>query len=898
MGIDVQKPRFSWKMETNRQGAHQTAYRIFFATDKNLLNENEADCWDTGKVETDQSVQIIYEGQALVSRQRVYWKVQVWDETNSVSESDVAWFEMGLLESEDWQAKWIGANLAGNSETMIPVPYFRKGFAISEEPVSARLYITALGVFECSINGERVGEDIFSPGWTDYGKRVQYLTYDVMKHLRSGDNVIGTILGDGWAAGYIGWTGRQSYVDRPRILAQLVITFNNGQTQTIVTDSSWTYQFGPIIYSDFQMGEAYDSRKELVAWDTRYASPSDWIQVEVFQHPDIALTAQTGPTVRRIQELVPTAEPLKTAPLRWLFDLGQNMVGRVRFQGAAPAGTTVTFRFAEILDENGALYTANLRTANATDSYTFKGNGKETWEAKFTFHGFRYVEIEGYIGDVTRDTITGIVLHSAMEQTGTFDCSDPLLNQLQRNIFWGQKGNFLELPTDCPQRDERLGWTGDIQVFSETAAFNMDIAGFMTRWAQNVQDAQNPDGSIPAVVPYASNLQTDGGPAWSDAAIICIWIVYMYYGDVRILEQHYGTMKYFMDFLVETSPNHIRCAPDYEGWPGFGDWLSVNASTPRDLIGTAFLAYDASLMARIAAIINKPEDVERYQQLFNDTKQAFCDRYLAGSNVPIVAIQPSAMRREMDDADRISQGNLERVDYGEIASEVFNTDLFTPTQTAYVLALYFDLLPEDLRTKAVNELVADIKRRGMHLSTGFVGTPYLNHVLSENGQLDVAYELLHQKTWPSWLYAVTQGATTIWERWDGWTEENGFQTPEMNSFNHYAYGAIGAWMYRTIAGVNIDPDQPAYKNISLSPQPGGGLKYARATLKTAYGELVSHWQFDADTFKYDVVIPPNSTASVILPFDGNIFLNGERTQGTCHKLMAGEYTFEVTQVVS
>ena len=898
IGIDVKHPRFSWQMQSNRQGARQIAYRVLVASNEAKLEENSADLWDTGKVESDQSTLINYDGNTLISRQAVYWKVQVWDETNTVTESDTAYFEMGLLNPDDWQADWIGTSLAGGVRSTVPVPYLRKDFHIANEITSARLYITALGLFECSINGQVVSEDVFAPGWTDYHQRVQYLTYDVTDLLQSGNNAIGAILGDGWAAGYVAWIGRQNYVDRPQLLAQLEITLADGTTQIISSDTSWIYQFGAITHSDFMMGEAYDARKELDCWNTVDADTSDWMPVETFKHENITLMAQVGPTVQRIEELVPVKNPIDRGGMgrsRWLFDLGQNMVGRVRFKGTAPAGTTIILRFAEILDENGALYTTNLRSADATDYYTFKGEGEEVWEPKFTFHGFRYVEIEGYHGAVNKDTITGIVLHSAMEQTGTFECSDPLLNQLQSNILWGQKGNFLELPTDCPQRDERLGWTGDIQVFAQTATFNMDIAGFMTRWAINVKDAQNPDGSIPSVVPNPLEGMGDGGPAWADAVIICPWTIYQSYGDKRILEENYPTMMHFMDFLLETSPDYIRCAPDYEGWPGYGDWLSINASTPRDLLGTAFLAYDASLMAKIATVLGKTEDVKKYQQIFENTKQAFAERYLVGSDVPVISYQESEVRRQMDAADNLSRGNLEKIDYGEMTSDVFNTDLFTPTQTAYVLALHFDLLPHELRSTATAELVADIERRGLHLSTGFVGSPYLNHVLSSNDRLETAYDLLNQTSWPSWLYAVTQGATTIWERWDGWTEDNGFQTPEMNSFNHYAYGAIGSWMYNTIAGINIDAENPAYKHIIFRPQIGGGLDYARATLQTIYGKLVSEWHYDEETFTYSITVPANTSATVYLPIIGAIELNGKAISGQSHEIQSGSHKFIIKQ---
>ena len=895
LGLDITHPRLAWRLTTERAGARQTAYRVIAASQPELLRSEQPDVWDSGQVASDQSVHVVYAGAPLQSRQRVYWQVTVWDELGAILQSETAWFELGLLTADDWQAQWIGAAFAGGARSTFPVPYLRKSFSLPADVVTARLYVTALGLFECSLNGQTVGADVFAPGWTDYHKRVQYLTYDVTSLLQRGDNVLGAALGDGWAVGYLGWLHRQNYVDRPQLLAQLEVTLADGSTQTIVSDGSWLHQFGTITHSDFLAGEAYDARREIPGWNTSAFNSVGWLPVATFTHPEVRVVALNGPTVKRIQELAPV-QVINRATMgrkRHLFDMGQNMVGRVRFKGAGKAGSTITIRFAEVLNADGSPYYTNLRSAHATDYYTFKGEGVEVWESQFTFHGFRYVEIEGDPGPVTAETITGIVLHSEMAQTGTFECSDPLLNQLQKNILWGQKGNFVDVPTDCPQRDERLGWTGDIQVFVRTAAFNMDVAGFMTKWAHDVTDAQNADGSVPAVVPYAADVPTDGGPAWADAAIICPWTIYLCYGDTRILEQSYATMARFMEFLLANSPGHVRCAPDWEGWPGFGDWLSINASTPRDLLGTAFLAYDASLMAQIAAILGKADDAARYQQLFEEVKAVFASRYLVGSHIPVVPVVPSEARRLMDEADALSRGTLRQVDYGTITSEVFNADLFTPTQTAYVLALHFNLLPDELRPLAAQELTVDLARRGMHLSTGFVGSPYLNHVLSSNGQLDAAYDLLNQKSWPSWLYAVTQGATTIWERWDGWTEESGFQTPDMNSFNHYAYGAIGAWLYSTVAGIDVDPAAAGYKHVLLRPQPGGGLTHAQATLDTLYGTLVSGWTLDQSVFTYTITVPPNTSATVTLPGDGRITLNGQPISGLVHEVGAGTYQFVV-----
>ena len=837
LGIDVTSPRLSWRMQTGRPGARQTAYRLLAASSAGQLSTGSADLWDSGRIESDRSVHMPYAGRRLDSRRRVHWKVTVWDETGGSAESDPAWFEMGLLRRRDWKAGWIGAGLAGGAHSTIPAPFLRKAFQLPGDFKTARLYITALGLYECTLNGRPVGDGVLAPGWTDYHKRVQYQVFDVTDLLREGENALGAVLGDGWAVGHIGWRARQAYFDRPRLLAQLEVTLGDGRMLTVVTDRTWRYQFGPLLANDLMMGEEYDARRELSGWDAPGFVDKGWFGVAVFADPGAELVATNGPAVRRIDEVSPIADPndqFSFEQKRYVFDLGQNMVGRVRLRGSAPAGTTVTLRFAESLAPSGEIYTANLRSARATDYYTFKGQGEEVWEPKFTFHGFRYVELTDYPGPVSRATITGVVLHSDMRPTGGFECSDPLVNQLQHNIVWGQKGNFVDIPTDCPQRDERLGWTGDIQVFARTAAYNFDIAGFMTKWLQDLIDTQTEAGSIPPVAPNVPGmLMNDGGPAWADALVICPWTLYLCYGDRRILEKCYAAMSSFMQFLIGTSPGLIRCSPEYEGWPGFGDWLSINASTPRDLIGTAFMAYDASLMAQIAAVLDKQREAARYRRLRAQIQRAFAARFLKGSRVTRGDVRPSPVRQQIERADATSHGKLKPVDYGPIASQVFNTDLFTPTQTAYVLALQFDLLPERLRPRAVAELVADIERRAMHLSTGFVGAPYLPHVLSQNGRLDVAYTLLKQRTWPSWLYPVTQGATTIWERWDGWTEENGFEDASMNSFNHYAYGSIGAWLYEAVAGIEIDPIAPGYKHVVLRPQPGGELTEATGRLENS-----------------------------------------------------------------
>jgi len=841
LGIDIARPRLSWELRDDRRGARQSAYQIRVATSEAALYKDAADLWDSGKVASDQSAHVAYVGKALSSGQRAWWRVRAWDAEGQPSEwSAVAWWEMGLLERDAWRGQWIGAMLAGGPYTTSPASFVRTRFTLDRPVARARLYATALGLYEPHLNGRVVGDDVLTPGWTDYAIRVQYQVYDVTHLLRQGENVLGAVLGDGWYCGYVGWHERQQYGDRPRFLAQLAITFEDGSTQTIATDVHWKATYGPILESDMQMGESYDARRELDGWDAPgtvvpNADDTRWLPVEPFADPGMELNAMRGPTVKRIQEIQPIAEPreIKQWPIsKWIFDLGQNMVGRVRLKISGPAGTTITLRHAEMLNPDGTLYTTNLRRARQTDHYTLKGSGEEIYEPSFTFHGFRYVELSGYLGQPTRETITGIVLHSDMPPTGAFECSDPLINQLQHNIQWGQRGNFVDVPTDCPQRDERLGWTGDAQVFTHTAAFNMDVAGFFTKWTRDLEDAQSPEGTYPMVVPKPGFAGEDGGPAWADAGIICPWTICQCYGDTRLLEERYDSMRRFVGFLAETSRDGIRCFSEYEGYHGFGDWLALDGSegregaTPKDLIGTAFFAHSARLLGRIASVLDKREDAERYESLFQDVRRAFQERF-------------------------VTPGGL-------VASG---------TQTSYVLALHFDLLPERARATALDALVRDIERRGMHLSTGFVGTPYINWVLSENGRPDIAYALLRQTTWPSWLYSVTQGATTIWERWDGWTHDKGFQDPGMNSFNHYAYGAIGAWLYAVVGGINLDSARPGYRHIVMRPRPGGDLTRATAELRSIYGPIRSAWTLDAErgVFDWRITVPANTSATVYVP---------------------------------
>jgi alpha-L-rhamnosidase len=822
LGIDEPQPRLSWLVNDPRRGARQTAYEILVAASAEALADDDGDVWDSGKVESDQSVHVEYAGPALEPRQRYWWKVRTWDAAGAASPwSEAAWWEMGLRDSSEWTGEWIGGPPTDGTRS-IPSPYLRRTFECEGKPARARLYVTARGLHETYINGRRVGQDHFCPGWTDYSKRIQYQTYDVTGLVRDGGNAIGSILGEGWYSGYLGWQDhRNVYGKNPSLLLQLVLEYAGGGTQTIASDETWRAATGPIRASDIYNGETCDARLEMDGWCEPDFDDGAWRGVHVYEPTDALLVAKKGPPVRAIQEVAPV-EMTEPGPGVFIYDLGQNLVGRCRLTVDGEAGTTVRLRHAEMLEPDGTLYTDNLRSARCTDEYTLKGDGPETYEPRFTFHGFRYVEVTGLPEAPAMDCLTAVVLHSDTPPTGTFECSDPLIKQLQHNIVWGQKGNFLEVPTDCPQRDERLGWTGDAQVFVRTACFNMDVAAFFTKWLDDVADSQSAEGAFPDVVPNV--LSGFGHAAWSDAGIICPWTVYLCYGDVRVLERHYDSMAAWIECMRRTGRDLIR--PD----DGYGDWLATEAlhpggaHTPKELIGTAYFAYCTQIMASVARILGRDEDAADFEALLEEVRAAFSHEFVTPGGRVV--------------------GN---------------------TQTADLLALAFDLLPEEHRPAVLDHLIHDLEKHGWHLSTGFVGTPLLAPTLSRFGRADAAYRLLKQDTYPSWLYTVKQGATTMWERWDSWTEERGFQTPGMNSFNHYAYGAIGQWMYATVAGLGLDPLEPGCRHAVIRPEPGGGLTHARAELQSVYGPVASGWEVADGTFRLRVGIPANARATVFLP---------------------------------
>ncbi len=840
IGLGSTHPRLSWIIESNSNNTLQTAYQIQVAATMKALQRGKF-IWNTGKVNSGESIQHPYQGPNLKSGQRYYWRVRIWDNHGHRSGwSDVSYWEMGLLHSSDWKARWIEPGFTEDTTKSEPCPMLRSNFKINGKVASARLYVTSHGLYEVHINGKRVGDQFFTPGWTSYNKRLQYQTYDVTDLLKNGKNAIGAILGDGWYRGYLTWNdNRNVYGSKLALLAQIEITYADGRTQIIGTNGGWKSSTGPILKSDIYNGETFDARLVKTGWTKTGYNDDGWDNVKIGSLSKNNLIAPEGPPVHKIEELKPVSV-IYTPEGDTVLDMGQNMVGWIRFKVTGKKGTKITLRHAEVLDKHGNFYTANLRTAKATDTYILKGGGEEVFEPHFTFHGFRYVAVSGYPGKLNPDDFTGIVIHSDMEPTGHFESSNPLVNQLQSNIVWGQKSNFLDVPTDCPQRDERLGWTGDAEVFSPTASINMGTAGFYTKWLGDLAADQLPDGGIPVVIPNVLGQGMGGAAGWSDSGVIVPWTVYQAYGDKRILEDQYKSMKAWVDYVRKQARKNNTPYLWDTGFQ-FGDWLAFSPEdatayqgsyTVPDMIATAYFARSTDLLQRTAQILGKKKDAEEYTRLLSHIKKAFVREYVTPN--------------------------------GRVISD---------TQTAYVLALKFDLLPDSLRKDAIEQLVKDIDERG-HLTTGFLGTPQINPVLSNNGRTDVAYRLLLHKKYPSWLYPVTMGATTIWERWDGIKPDSTFETPSMNSFNHYSYGAIGDWLYTVVAG--LQKTEPGYKKFTIYPQPGGNMSHARVIFKSMYGKIESSWNLNSRTFDLNVRIPANTQAKIVLP---NAQMNGVKING-------------------
>jgi len=1005
LGIDAATPQLSWQSDNQEKDWRQTSYQILVASNPELLHNAKADIWDSGKQNSGESVGILYGGSKLEPRKRYYWSVNVWDAKGQLSTStEPAWWEMGLLDKNDWKAKWISwknpdekadwdsvrwiwvpgqdalnvapgtvanfhldvtvpqkperaaifvvargyfkvringqevssksrwtqfdrqevgdrlvagrnsvditvtaakpdqfgpgpdvkvvkavvgallkitredgmvqrfstakdwqarlesesswqpAQVIGNLNDLrlgVPAPppqpaaLLRRSFTSSKEVQSARLYATALGSYRVFLNGNRVSKNVLTPEFTDYRKRVLYQVYDVTALLVNGKNSIAAILGDGWFGSSLTWSSVRLFPPPNRFAAQLEIDYRDGSHETVVTDRSWKVAQSPVLHSEIYAGEVFDARLEQPDWNTASFNDSRWSSAVIGDAPSVTISSQITPAV----QITETIQPKTVTPLPnggYVFDMGQNMVGWTTLKVSGKAGDTVRLRFAEILNQDGTIYRENLRNADATDTYILRGDGQEAFSPHFTFHGFRYVEVTGFPGKPTLDSITGDVTTSITDSpTGKLTTSSELVNHMWSIGLWGQRGNFLSIPTDCPQRDERLGWMGDAGVFWRTGTYNYDIAAFSKKFMNDVVDAQTPAGAFTNVSPdVLSGEGSIGAPGWGDAGVIVPYTTWLQYRDQQTIKQHWAAMEHWMAFIQDANPNFLR---EKGVGPNFADWLAPDEHTDKTLLATAYWSLIANMMSEMAHAIGKEDDARRYADLVGSIRSAFQKAYIKES--------------------------------GEVG---------TGTQTSYVVALYTKMAPEILEPRLVDNLVKDIEARNWHLSTGFLGTPFLLFTLSNHGRTDVAYRLLLNETYPSWGYMLSKGATTWWERWNGDTGD-----PAMNSYNHYAFGSVVAWVYRNVAGIDTTVASPGFHEIVIHPRIDARLNQARGEYDSIYGKIVTDWTgTPTGPFTLKVTIPANTTAKVYLPAITNTTATQDG-QPVNAKQESGDYVVQV-----
>ncbi|MEU5878577.1 family 78 glycoside hydrolase catalytic domain [Spirillospora sp. NPDC047279] len=829
LGVDETAPLLSWRLASGRRGDAPARYRVRVRT------EAGEQVWDSGEVNDPAAVSARYAGPVLAARTRYHWEVAVTAGDGATGEA-ASWFETGQLSPAAWRASWIAHDV--NDLDVVDAPEegelaltdhglqhavrLRRTFETPGAPVRARLYVTARGLYEMRLNGHRVGDAELAPGWTDYRDRIDYQAYDVTALVGSGENVLAATLADGWWSGFVGFDPRRAgahYGAFPELLAELHVEHANGDREVVATDGTWRTRRSPVRYADLLMGECHDLRLETHGWDAPGFPETDgWRPAQVTGTDHDLLTASVAPPVRAVQELAARTVTRLGAD-RHLVDFGQNFAGRVRLaaRGLTP-GHRVTIRHGEALDDDGALYTDNLRTADATD-VLIAGAGAETvFEPRFTYHGFRYAEVTG-LPALSLADITGVVLHNDTPWAGGFACSDPDVERLHQAIGWGQRSNFVSVPTDCPQRDERLGWLADAQVFLPTACLNADVAAFFEGWLREVRGAQSPDGCFTNVAPRLAGVADEGAPGWGDAGVLVPWHLYRVYGDERFLERNLDAMCAWVDHVHRHNPDLVW---RHRVGPHFADWLAP-APTPREVVATAYFARSTDLTARAAEVLGRTETARRYGTLAGHIRKTFADRFVTPDGV--------------------------------VAGD---------TQTAYLLALAFDLLPDDLAPRAAERLAELVEAAGPGVTTGFLGVSLVAPVLSAHGRPDLAHALLRRTDPPSWLFPLRHGATTIWERWDGYTAERGFQAAAMNSFNHYALGSIGEWLYEGVAGLAQTPGSTGYRELLIRPRPGD-LTWARASYESVRGTVRAAWTRADGVLALELSVPPGSAAVVHVP---------------------------------
>ena len=816
------------------------------------------------RVEAPESVALIFrlvvlleDGQEISFCSDTSWKISPNILNNWYEAEAHSWVEARVLANYG-DAPW--GFLYGDDNFLPPPSYLRGSLELKNPIKQATLFVTALGHYDFFINGQRINHSYFDPGWTDYHQRLYYRAFDVSRHLQSGKNVLGAILADGWFSGYIGWYHeRDIYGLNPRLRAQLHLEFMDGTKEIVSTNQTWQASLGGIREADMLMGEVFDSRVEKTGWNTPFYNASDWQAVSTGTNLNPSLEPHPAPPVVALEAacFVPRVitEPKKGV---YIFDLGQNFAGVVRLKiKNTSAGQRITIRHAERLNSDGTLYTRNLRTARAVDVYICSGQPEETWSPRFTFHGFQYVEVTGFTSAPDLETITGIPLSSDTPLAGSFECSDELVNKLVSNTYWSQRSNFLEIITDCPQRDERLGWGDGAWTFIGAAAMRSDVQTFYNKWTQDFIDAQLPDGQFPWLAPLvvlsANNigpLWSGSSPAWSDAGIICPWMIYQRYGDLRQLERSYPAMVRQIEWYISTSRADLLPPEEFVS---LGDWLNHNALIPHDVFRTMFFAYSTGLVAQSARVLGYPEDAQRFLNLYERIKMAFQTNYLLPD--------------------------------GRILGDV---------QGCYALAITFDLLKPPQAEKALEHLIKKIGADQFRPSTGLEATLPLMLALSKMNRSDIAYKLLHNREFPGWNFSILNGATTIWERWNSWTPENGFGDSSMNSFNHFSLGAVYQWMTETIGGIQMS--KVAFKQIRIAPEPGGQITSARAVLDSPRGRIKTEWKIENNHFYLAVEIPANTTATLVLPSSNhqNVTENGLPLESACiHSQEAKQLTLSL-----